>query len=392
MRNVVIVSAVRTPFGAFGGTLKDFQVSELGSLIIKGVLSKVEINKEEVDEVILGNVLPVVENGGNPARIAALKAGLPFETPAWTLNINCGSGLQAINIAAQSIRYGESDAIIAGGVESMSRTAFMSEHTRWGAKLQNVQLVDGILLGLFDPASKMRMDETAEKLAKIYNISREEQDEFALLSQQRAEAAIKEGKLKDEIMPIEIKTRKGPTFFDTDEHPKFGLSIDTLAKLNPAFAKEGTVTAGNASGINDGACAVLLMSEEKAKKLGIKPLAKILSYATAGVDPSIMGIGPVNASRNALKKIGMDISAMDLIECNEAFAAQYLSVEKELKLNREIVNVNGGAIALGHPVSASGPRLLTTLIYELRRRDLKYGLATLCVGGGHGVSTVIERL
>lgn len=390
MEEVYIIDAVRTPFGRFGGSLKGFAMTDLGSLVIGGLIERNAEAKGHIDEVIMGNVAPTGECGGNPARIAALKAGLPDSVPGWTININCGSGLQAINMAAALIRSGEAEAIVAGGMESMSNAAFISDSTRWGARLRHGQLSDAILLGLHDPVADMRMDETAEKLAGLYNISRDEQDELACRSQNLAEKAITGGRIKDEILPVELKDGKD-TVFDTDEHPRFGTTPESLARLKPAFSKDGTITAGNSSGINDGAAAVLLMSRSKAEELGFKPLAKIVSWAVAGVDPSIMGIGPVDASRKALTRIDKTVGDLDVVECNEAFAAQFIAVERELKWDRERVNPNGGAIALGHPVSASGPRILATLAYEMRRRDARLGLATLCVGGGHGVATVIER-
>lgn len=389
-REVVIVDGVRTPLGRFGGSLKNVSMVDLGAIVIKALVDRNKLCKSLIDQVIMGNVIPNGDQGGNPARTASLRAGLSVDIPAWTVNINCASGLQAINVAAQIIKNGDADIIIAGGMESMTNASFQSNDTRWGAKLKHSNLYDSILLGLYEPVSAMRMDETAEKVAKMYGVSREEQDQYAAASHNRAEKAIKEGKFKDEVVPVEIDPRK-KTFFDTDEHVRLGMTYEEMAKLKPAFSKDGTVTAGNASGINDAGSGVLLMTKERASELGLKPLGKIISYAVAGVDPSVMGMGPVASTRKALKKINMELSQIDLIECNEAFAAQVLAVEREMKWDRSKVNVNGGAIALGHPVSATGPRLLITLLYEMRRQNLRYGLATLCVGGGHGVATVVER-
>ena len=392
MREVVIVSAARTPIGNFGGTLKGVPTRKLGAIAIKGAVERAGIKPEMVDEVIMGAVL----QGGlgqNVARQMTLDAGLPIETPAMTINKVCGSGLRAVELAAQIIKAGDADIIVAGGAENMSATAYALPSARWGARMNNAQMVDMMVNdGLWDAFNGYHMGITAENVAEQWGITREELDEFSVISQNRAEEAIKAGKFKDEIVPVEIPQRKGdPIVFDTDEFPKFGTTIDKVAKLKPAFKKDGIVTAANASGINDAGAAVVVMSKEKAEELGIKPLCTIKSYASAGVDPSIMGVGPVPASRKALDKAGLTIEDIDLVEANEAFAAQSLAVRKDLNLDPEKTNVNGGAIAIGHPIGASGRRMLITLIYEMMRRDSKYGLATLCIGGGMGTALIVER-
>ncbi len=393
MSNTVIVSAVRTPIGTFGKSLKNVRVTELGALVIREVLKRTDLSGEEIDEIILGNVLQA-GLGQNPARQASIAAKIPYEVPSMTINKVCGSGLKAVNLAAQSIENGQADIVVAGGMENMSQSPYLMEGGRWGNKMGHGKLVDTMINdGLWDAFNDYHMGITAENIVEKWNLTREEQDQFAATSQQRAEKAIKEGRFKDEIVPVEIPQRKGdPLIFDTDEYPRSGATAEALAKLRPAFKKNGTVSAGNASGINDGAAAVLVMSEEKANELGLEILGRIKSYAAAGVDPKIMGTGPIPATRKALKIAGLKVEDLELIEANEAFAAQSLAVLKELKLNPELVNVNGGAIALGHPIGASGTRILVTLLHEMKKRDVKYGLATLCIGGGQGAATIIERV
>ena len=392
MREVVIVSAARTPIGSFGGSLKGIPTRKLGAIAIKGAIERAGIKPEMVDEVVMGAVL----QGGlgqNVARQMTLDAGLPIETPAFTINKVCGSGLRAVELAAQIIKAGDADVVVAGGAENMSATAYAMPAARWGARMNNTQMIDMMVNdGLWDAFNGYHMGITAENVAEQWGITREQLDEFSVISQNRAEAAIKAGKFKDEIIPVEIPQRKGdPIIFDTDEFPKFGTTMDKVAKLKPAFKKDGVVTAANASGINDAGAAVVVMSKEKADELGIKPLCTIKSYASAGVDPSIMGVGPVPASKKALEKAGLTIEDMDLVEANEAFAAQSLAVRKDLGLDPEKTNVNGGAIAIGHPIGASGCRILISLIFEMMKRDSKYGLATLCIGGGMGTALVVER-
>ena len=393
MREVVIASAARTPIGSFGGSLKGVPTRQLGAIAIKAAVERAGIKPEQVDEVIMGCVL----QGGlgqNVSRQMALDAGLPNEVPTMTINKVCGSGLRAVELAAQIIKAGDADIVIAGGAENMSATAYAMPAARWGARMNNTQMVDMMVNdGLWDAFNGYHMGITAENVAEQWGITREELDEFAVISQQRAEAAIKEGKFKDEIVPVEIPQRKGdPIVFDTDEYPKFGASIEKMAKLKPAFKKDGIVTAANASGINDAGAALVVMSKEKADELGIKPLCTIKSYASGGVDPSIMGVGPVPASKKALEKAGLKIEDIDLVEANEAFATQSLAVRKELGLDPEKTNVNGGAIALGHPIGASGARILISMIYEMQKReDAKYGLATLCIGGGMGTTVIVEK-
>ncbi|CDA91470.1 acetyl-CoA acetyltransferase [Firmicutes bacterium CAG:238] len=392
MREVVIVSAARTPIGSFGGSLKGIPTRKLGAIAIKAAVERAGIKPEMVEEVIMGAVL----QGGlgqNVARQMTLDAGLPIEVPAMTINKVCGSGLRAVELAAQIIKAGDADIVVAGGAENMSATAYAMPAARWGARMNNAQMVDMMVNdGLWDAFNGYHMGITAENVAEQWGITREELDEFSVISQNRAEEAIKAGKFKDEIVPVEIPQRKGdPIIFDTDEFPKFGTTIEKVAKLKGAFKKDGIVTAANASGINDAGAAVVVMSKEKADELGIKPLCTIKSYASAGVDPSIMGVGPVPASEKALKKAGLTVADMDLVEANEAFAAQSLAVRKDLGLDPEKTNVNGGAIAIGHPIGASGCRILISLIYEMMKRDSKYGLATLCIGGGMGTALVVER-
>ena len=393
MREVVIASAARTPMGSFGGSLKGIATRKLGAIAIKEAINRAGIKPEMVEEVIMGCVL----QGGlgqNVARQMTLDAGLPIEVPALTINKVCGSGLRAVELAAQIIKAGDADIVVAGGAENMSATAYAVPSARWGARMNNTGMVDMMVNdGLWDAFNGYHMGITAENVAEQWGLTREQLDEFSVISQNRAEAAIKAGKFVDEIVPVEIPQKKGePVIFDTDEFPKFGTTIDKVAKLKPAFKKDGIVTAANASGINDAGCALVVMSKEKADELGIKPLCTIKSYASAGVDPSIMGVGPTPSSQKALAKAGLTIEDMDLVEANEAFAAQSLAVRKDLGLDPEKTNVNGGAIALGHPVGASGARILISLIYEMNRReDAKYGLATLCIGGGMGTALIVEK-
>ncbi|MBR1989020.1 MAG: acetyl-CoA C-acetyltransferase [Firmicutes bacterium] len=393
MREVVIVSAARTPMGSFGGTLKDVPTRKLGAIAIKAAVERAGIKPEMVDEVIMGAVL----QGGlgqNVARQMTLDAGLPIETPALTINKVCGSGLRAVELAAQIIKAGDADIVVAGGAENMSATGYAMPAARWGARMNNTQMIDMMVNdGLWDAFNGYHMGITAENVAEQWGITREQLDEFSVISQNRAEAAIKAGKFVDEIVPVEIPQRKGePIIFDTDEFPKFGTTMEKVAKLKPAFKKDGIVTAANASGINDAGAALVVMAKEKAEELGIKPLCTIKSYASAGVDPSIMGVGPTPASQKALAKAGLTIDQIDLVEANEAFAAQSLAVRKDLGLDPEKTNVNGGAIALGHPIGASGARILISLIYEMQKReDAKLGLATLCIGGGMGTALIVEK-
>lgn len=391
MKDVVIASAVRTPIGSYGGALKDVPAVDLGALVIKEALVRAGVKAEQVEEVIMGHVLQAGQ-GQNTARQALIKAGLPNETPCFTLNKVCGSGLRVVSLAAQIIKAGDADIIVAGGMENMSATPYLVPNARWGQRMGDGKLVDTMIKdGLWDAFNQYHMGVTAENVAEQWNITREEQDAFSLRSQTLAEKAIKEGKFKDEIVPVVVKTRKGEVVVDTDEYPKFGTTAESLAKLKPAFKKGGTVTAGNASGINDGAAAFVIMSAEKAEELGIKPLAKIVAYGSKGVDPSIMGVGPIGATRKTLEAAGLTIDDMDLIEANEAFAAQSLAVGKDLGFNMDKVNVNGGAVALGHPIGASGARIIVTLLHEMQKRDAKKGLATLCIGGGMGTTLIVER-
>ncbi|BAE82428.1 acetyl-CoA C-acetyltransferase [Desulfitobacterium hafniense] len=390
MQDVVIVSAVRTPIASFGGALQGYGAVNLGALVIREAVQRAGIQGKQVDEVIMGNVLQA-GLGQNPARQAALKAGLPVETTAQTINVVCGSGLKAVIAAAQAIRAGDAEIVAAGGMESMSDAAFLLEQARWGQRMGHGTLVDSMIKdGLWCAFNEYHMGITAENVAEKYGISRREQDEFAAWSQAKAVAAIAEGRFREEIVPVAIPQRKGePVIFDRDEYPRAGTTVETLAKLKPAFKKDGTVTAGNASGINDAAAACVLMSKEKAAALGIPYLAVIKGYGMAGVDPAIMGVGPVDAVKKALQKAGISLDELDLIEANEAFAAQALAVTKELGFPGEKVNVNGGAIALGHPIGASGTRILVTLVHEMKKRRDKLGLATLCIGGGQGIALVV---
>ncbi|QOX64588.1 acetyl-CoA C-acetyltransferase [Anoxybacterium hadale] len=392
MREVVIVSAVRTPIGSFGGSLKDFSAVDLGAIAVKEAIKRAGIDPAIIEEVVFGNVL----QGGlgqNVARQVAMAAGVPKEVPAMTINKVCGSGLRTVGLAAQIIKAGDADCVLAGGAESMSQSGYIMPAARWGARMGDAKMIDIMVHdGLTDAYNHYHMGITAENIVDQWGLTREELDQFSVSSQNKAEAAIKAGKFKDEIVPVEIPQRKGdPIIFDTDEYPKFGATIDGVGKLKPAFKKDGAVTAANASGINDGGAAIIVMSKEKADELGLKYLCKVTSYASAGVDPTIMGIGPVPASKSALERANLTIADMDLIEANEAFAAQSVAVGKDLGIDPEKLNVNGGAVALGHPIGASGARILITLIHEMQKRDSKYGLATLCIGGGMGTSMVIER-
>lgn len=392
-REVVLVGACRTPIGTFGGALKDQPAVELGRIVMEEVLKRSGIAGEMLDEVIFGCVLQAAQ-GQNVCRQAAIHAGIPNEVPAFTLNKVCGSGLRAVSLAAQIIRAGDADIILAGGMENMSYAPYAVEKARYGYRMNNGTLVDCMIKdGLWEAFNDYHMGITAENVAAQWNISREDQDEFGFRSQERAAEAIASGRFKDEIVPVVIKGKKGDTVFDTDEHPR-RTTLEKMAGLKPAFKKDGTVTAGNASGINDGAAAVLVVSKEKADELGLRPMARVVSYASGGVDPSIMGVGPIPATKKALAKAGLTVDDLDLIEANEAFASQSLAVGRELGWadHMEKVNVNGGAIALGHPIGASGARILVTLLYEMQKRKSRYGLATLCIGGGMGTALIVENL
>ncbi|MCS6132021.1 acetyl-CoA C-acetyltransferase [Clostridium botulinum] len=393
MKEVVIVSAVRTALGSFGGALKTVPAVDLGATVIKEALNRAGVKPEAVEEVIMGNVIQA-GLGQNPARQSTLKAGLPNEVPAMTINKVCGSGLRAVSLAAQMIKAGDADVIVAGGMENMSAAPYVLPGARWGQRMGDAKMVDTMIKdGLWDAFNNYHMGVTAENIAKQWGLTREEQDAFSAGSQQKAQKAIESGRFKDEIVPVMIPQRKGePKVFDIDEFPRFGTTKESLGKLKPAFIKDGTVTAGNASGINDGAAAFVVMSAEKAAELGVKPLAKILSYGSKGLDPAIMGYGPFHATKKALEEANLTIADLDLVEANEAFAAQSLAVAKDLGFDMEKVNVNGGAIALGHPVGASGARILVTLLHEMEKRDAKKGLATLCIGGGMGTALIVERL
>ena len=388
--DIVIVAAARTPVGAFNGAFGNLPAHELGSIAIKAALQRAGVEGGQVSEVILGQILTAGE-GQNPARQASIAAGIPVESPAWGVNQLCGSGLRTVALGYQAILNGDSDIVVAGGQESMSMAPHCA-HLRNGVKMGNYEMVDTMIKdGLWDAFNGYHMGTTAENVAKQWQITRQQQDEFAVKSQNKAEAAMKSGRFKDEIVPVTIKSRKGDVVVDTDEYPKAGVTLESIAKLRPAFDKEGTVTAANASGINDGAAAVVLMKASEAAKRGKTPLARIVSWAHAGVDPAIMGTGPIPASRAALKKAGWKIEDLDLIEANEAFAAQACAVNKDLGWDTGKVNVNGGAIALGHPIGASGARVLVTLLHEMQKRNAKKGLATLCIGGGMGIAMCVER-
>ncbi len=392
MREVVIVSAVRTAIGSFGGSLKDVTAVDLGVAAAEEAIRRAGVSKDQIDEVIVGNVLSA-GHGQNIARQITLKAGINEKTSAMSINKVCGSGLRSVSLAAQIIKAGDADIILAGGTESMSNAAYVLNKARFGYKLGDGSLVDTIIQdGLTDAIGQYHMGITAENITDQWDITREMQDNFASLSQQRAEHAIVNGRFKDEIVPIRIPRRKGDDLiFDTDEFPRFGTTSGALSKLRPAFKKDGSVTAGNSSGINDGASILVIMSKDKADELNLKPLAKILGYASDGLSPEVMGYGPVGASKKALRNTGLTIEDIDLIEANEAFAAQSLAVIKDLKLDPARTNVNGGAIAIGHPIGASGARILTTLLYEMKKQNSTYGLATLCIGGGMGAAMIVER-
>ncbi len=392
MRDVVIASMARTPVGTFNGALKDVSAVDLGVTAVKEALKRAGAAPDQVENVILGHVLQAAQ-GQNTARQVLIHSGIPQEVPAMTLNKVCASGLRSVSLAAQIIKAGDADIIVAGGMENMSAAPYALMKARWGYRMGDSNLVDMMIKdGLWDAFNQYHMGITAENVAEKWNLTREELDQFAVESQQKAEAAIKSGRFKDEIVPVEIPQRKGdPKIFDTDEHPRFGATLEAMAKLKPAFKKDGMVTAGNASGINDGAAAAVVMSAEKAKELGIEPMCRIVSYASAGVDPAIMGTGPIPSSRKALEKAGWKASDLDLIEANEAFASQALVVNRELGWDVDKVNVNGGAIAIGHPIGASGARILATLLFEMQKRDAKKGIATLCIGGGQGAAVTVER-
>ncbi len=392
MREVVIVAAGRTAVGTFGGSLSKIPASDLGATVIKGLIEKIDLDPSKVDEVILGQVL-TAGCGQNPARQATLNGGLPIEVPAITINKVCGSGLKAVQMATQAIRCGDADIIIAGGQENMSASAHVLPNSRNGARMGDWKMVDTMIKdGLWDAFNDYHMGITTENIVEKYGFTREEQDAFAAASQNKAEAAVTSGRFKDEIIPVTIPQRKGdPIVFDTDEQPRFGCTAEALGKLRPAFKKDGSVTAGNSSTINDGAAAVIVCSAEKAEELGLPVLARIKAYGNAGLDPAIMGTGPICATQKALEKAGWTVDDLELVEANEAFAAQAMSVNKDLEWNTDIVNVNGGAIALGHPIGASGCRVFVSLIHEMNKRDAKKGLATLCIGGGMGTALAIER-
>jgi len=388
--DVVIVSAARTPVGAFNGSLSSLPAHDLGKVAIGEALKRAGIEGGQVSEVIIGQILTAGQ-GQNPARQAAIAAGVPAESPAWSVNQLCGSGLRSVALGYQALLNGDSEIVVAGGQESMSQAPHVA-HLRNGVKMGSLEMVDSMIKdGLWDAFNGYHMGNTAENVAKKWQITREQQDEFAVGSQNKAEAAQKAGRFKDEIVPVTVKSRKGDTVVDTDEYPKAGVTMESISKLRPAFDKEGSVTAANASGINDGAAAVVLMTASQAAKLGKIPLARIVSWAQAGVDPAIMGSGPIPASRSALQKAGWKVEDLDLIEANEAFAAQACAVNKDLGWDTSKVNVNGGAIALGHPIGASGTRVLVTLLHEMQKRDSKKGLATLCIGGGMGIAMCLER-
>jgi acetyl-CoA C-acetyltransferase len=392
LQEAVIVSAVRTAIGTFGGGLAEIPAVKLGEICIRAALERADVKPNQVQEVIMGNVLQA-GLGQNPARQASVNAGLPVEVPAMTINKVCGSGLKAVILAAQAIKLGDAEIMVAGGMESMSRAPYLLEKARFGYRMNDGKLVDEMIRdGLWDAFYNCHMGMTAENVCSTYKLSREELDRFAFESQQKAVKAIANGVFKQEIVPVEVPGRKGTTIFDTDQQPRSETTIEALTKLRPAFMAEGgLVTAGNSSGLNDGGAAVVVMSRKKADELGLKPMATIRSYGYAGVDPRIMGMGPVPASKHALKQAELKISDIDLVEANEAFAAQSVAVGRELGFDRSKLNVNGGAIALGHPIGASGTRILITLLYEMQRRQARYGLATLCIGGGQGVAMIVER-
>ncbi len=393
MREIVIASAVRTAVGSFGGSLKNVSSVDLGATVIKEALNKAGVEAKDVDEVVMGCVLQAGEGQG-VARQASVKSGIPVDTPAWTLNMICGSGLKSVSVAFDMIAAGSADIVVAGGTENMSASPYVMKKARWGARMGNSEIVDIMVNdGLTDAFAGYHMGITAENIVDQWELTREAQDQFAYESQMKAAKAQSEGRFKDEIVPVSIPQRKGdPIIFDTDEYIKANAELEKLAKIRPAFKKDGTVTAGNASGINDGAAALVIMSAEKAKELGVEPLCTIVTHASAGVDPSIMGIGPVSAVQKALKRANMSKDDIDLVEANEAFASQSLAVMKELDFDKSIVNVNGGAIAIGHPIGASGARIFVTLIHEMLKRDeVKHGIATLCIGGGMGEAVIVKK-
>jgi len=390
LNDVLIVSAARLPIGRFGGSLREVSDWDLGTIVITEALKRTGLKGDEVDEVIMAHGFRTGDLPANSARAVALRAGIPIETPQFTINKACGGSLRAISLATQIIKAGESDIIVAGGMESMSRAAYILPKVRWGSRLGHARLVDQLVL--LDPISGYSLGETGENVAELHKISREAQDRFAFLSQQKAETAIKANKFKEEIVGVQIpQAGRSPMIFDTDEHPRFGTTLEELSKLKPAFKENGTITAGNASGLNDGASAVVVMSRRKAREMSIQPLVSIRSYASVGVKPEIMGIGPIPATQKALQKAGLELKDIDLIELNEAFAAQCLAVIRELGLDMEKINVNGGAIALGHPISATGCILLTKIIYEMKRRKSKFGLVTMCIAGGQGIAMIVEN-
>ena len=390
LNDVVIVSAARLPIGRFGGSLREVSDWDMGTIVIAEAMKRAGLKGDEVDEVIMAHGFRTGDLPANSSRAVALKAGIPIEIPEFTINKACGGSLRAVSLAAQLIKAGEGDIFIAGGMESMSRAAYILPKVRWGSRIGNARLVDQLVL--VDPISGFSLGETGENVAELYKISREDQDRFALLSQQNAEKAIKSNRFKEEIVGVQVSQPGKPSaMFDTDEHPRLGTTLEELSTLKPAFKKNGTITAGNASGLNDGASAAVVMSRKKAKEMGISPLVSIRSYASVGVKPEIMGIGPIPATQKALQKAGLELKDIDLIELNEAFAAQCLAVIRELDLDMEKINVNGGAIALGHPISATGCILLTKIIYEMKRRKSKFGLVTMCIAGGQGIAMIVEN-
>ena len=390
MNDAFIVSAARLPIGRFGGALKDVSDWDLGTLVIAEALKRAGLRGDQIDEVIMAHGFRTGDLPANSSRAVALRAGIPIEIPQFTINKACGGSLRAVSLAAQMIKSGESDTIVAGGMESMSRAAYILPKVRWGSRLGHAQLIDQLVL--LDPISGYSLGETGENVAELYKISREDQDQFAFLSQQNAERAIKSNKFRDEIIGVPIpQGRGGSSVFDTDEHPRFGTTLEALSQLKPAFKKNGTITAGNSSGLNDGASAVVVMSRRKVKELGIHPLVSIRSYASIGVKPEIMGIGPIPATKKVLDRSGLALKDIGLIELNEAFAAQSIAVIRELRMDMERVNVNGGAIALGHPISATGCILLTKIVYEMKRRKSQFGLVTMCIAGGQGIAMIVEN-
>jgi len=390
LNEVVIISAARLPIGRFGGALKDVSDWDLGTMVIVEAMKRAGLRGDEIDEVIMAHGFRTGDLPANSSRAVALKAGIPIEKPEFTINKACGGSLRAISLATQIIKTGESDIIIAGGMESMSRAAYILPGVRWGSRLGNAKLIDQLVL--LDPISGYSLGETGENVAKRYKISRDDQDRFALLSQQKAEQAIKSNRFREEVIPVPVPQIRGaPLIFDTDEHPRFGTTLEDLSKLKPAFKQNGTITAGNASGLNDGASAVVVMSRRKAREMGVHPLVSIRSYASLGVEPEIMGIGPIPATQKALQKAGLELKDIDLIELNEAFASQSVAVVRELGMDIEKVNVNGGAIALGHPISATGCILLTKIIHEMKKRKSQFGLVTMCIAGGQGIAMIVEN-